>query len=544
MFASVSHTDYLKIFGHIAAFYGFVRIPFATCKRDFQYGEFMILQTKNLNIYIEKDNRLLIKDFSFSLQNGDKVAIIGEEGNGKSTLLKFLYDENSVSDYTHYSGKVIRKGRFGYLPQFMPQSDLCMPVAEFLSSTDIYSLYDEADCMNLDFDLLTSNRIMGTLSGGEKIKIQLLKILGLSPDVIFLDEPSNDLDIDSLSFLESFISDSALPTVFISHDEILLKRTANTVIHIEQLTRKTNNRITIAHMKYDDYANSRESLFKRKEQIAAKQRSDFRKQKERLQKLYEKARHNNSWKNPDGILSSDGNARKHLQSVISVNKRIEREKDNFEDIPEQETSIMTEFDSAIYIPKQKRIVDLELRKLSVGERDLSENIRLTVMGDKHVCIIGKNGTGKSTLLKTILGKLKERTDINVGYMPQNYEETLDFHITPIEFLQADLDKERMTKAMTYMRAMRFTIKEINSPIGKLSGGQKAKLLFLYMVLKNCDVLILDEPTRNFSPMSAPVIRQALARFKGTIISVSHDRKYIEDVADEIYVLDKNGLHLL
>ena len=483
MFASVSHTDYLKIFGHIAAFYGFVRIPFATCKRDFQYGEFMILQTKNLNIYIEKDNRLLIKDFSFSLQNGDKVAIIGEEGNGKSTLLKFLYDENSVSDYTHYSGKVIRKR-------------------------------------------------------------QLLKILGLSPDVIFLDEPSNDLDIDSLSFLESFISDSALPTVFISHDEILLKRTANTVIHIEQLTRKTNNRITIAHMKYDDYANSRESLFKRKEQIAAKQRSDFRKQKERLQKLYEKARHNNSWKNPDGIPSSDGNARKHLQSVISVNKRIEREKDNFEDIPEQETSIMTEFDSAIYIPKQKRIVDLELRKLSVGERDLSENIRLTVMGDKHVCIIGKNGTGKSTLLKTILGKLKERTDINVGYMPQNYEETLDFHITPIEFLQADLDKERMTKAMTYMRAMRFTIKEINSPIGKLSGGQKAKLLFLYMVLKNCDVLILDEPTRNFSPMSAPVIRQALARFKGTIISVSHDRKYIEDVADEIYVLDKNGLHLL
>lgn len=503
-----------------------------------------MLQVKNLNLYIEKNNRLLIKDFSFSLLSGDKVAVIGEEGNGKSTLLKFLYDKNSVADYIRYDGDVACKGTFGYLPQSMPESELSLTVSEYLSSTDVYALYREIDGMNLDYELLSSNRRMETFSGGERIKIQLLKIIGLNPEIIFLDEPSNDLDIESLMFLESFIADSFRPVMFISHDEALLENTANTIIHIEQLSGKTKNRITVCRMSYSEYVKSRSSLFERKEQLAAKQRSEYKKQKERLQKLYETARHNKSWKNPDGIPSSDGNARKHLQTIISVNKRIEREKDDFEEFPEQEKGIITEFGNTITVPKQKRILDIELPKLSVGARTLAENIRLTVLGDKHICILGKNGAGKSTFLKAIRDELVNRDDITIGYMPQNYEELLDYSKTPTEFLHAEDNKEQLTKVMTYLRSMRFTISEINSPIGKLSGGQKAKLLFLNMVLKNANVLLLDEPTRNFSPLSAPVIRSALSRFGGTIISVSHDRKYIEDVADEIYILDEHGLALL
>ena len=162
----------------------------------------------------------------------------------------------------------------------------------------------------------------------------------------------------------------------------------------------------------------------------------------------------------------------------------------------------------------------------------------------NICIIGKNGVGKSTLLKKIWEELKDKNDINIGYMPQNYEEILDFSKTPIEFLESNYDKNDLTKAMCFMGSMKFTTNEMSNKIGELSGGQKAKLIFLNMVLKGCNVLILDEPTRNFSPLSAPIVRQALYEFNGTIISISHDRKYLDEVADIIYVLTESGLSQL
>lgn len=171
-----------------------------------------------------------------------------------------------------------------------------------------------------------------------------------------------------------------------------------------------------------------------------------------------------------------------------------------------------------------------------------ENQHLSVIGNQHVCIIGKNGVGKSTLLKTIWQELKNRTDIIVGYMPQDYRDVLDYDSTPIDFLQTTYDKETYTKALTYMGTMKFTRDEMHHKISELSGGQRAKIIFLGMVLQNANVLVLDEPTRNFSPLSAPVIRTALSEFNGTIISISHDRMYLDEVADVIYELSDNGLN--
>ena len=126
-------------------------------------------------------------------------------------------------------------------------------------------------------------------------------------------------------------------------------------------------------------------------------------------------------------------------------------------------------------------------------------------------------------------------------MPQNYEELLDYAKTPLQHLAENYSKEEMTEARTLMGSMRFTGEEMTGPIGNLSGGQKAKILFLDMVMKRAEVLLLDEPTRNFSPLSGPVIRAALRDFKGGIISISHDRKYLSEVCDTVYELGENGL---
>lgn len=503
-----------------------------------------MLQAKNVRLTLIKDNRLIINDFSFTAGPGEKAVIIGEEGNGKSTLLKYLYDEECVSNYVSADGTVIRKGKYGYLPQFMPEYELCMTVSEYFSDVDIYTNYEYISDLQLDYDMLSSDQIIRTLSGGEKIKIQLLKMLCDTPDLIFFDEPSNDLDIDTLTFLENFIKQSTIPIIFISHDETLIENTANTIIHIEQLIRKTQCKITISRQDYPTYLSSRNFQFDRQTQIAKKERSEYRKKRERLLQLYEKAKSNSGWKNPDGIAASDGRAKKSMQSLVSKGKRFERESENFTEIPDREEGIITRFDNSIIVPSHKKILDFSLKELVIDGKMLSKDIALSVVGREHICIIGKNGVGKSTLLKAIWNTLKDREDIQVGYMPQNYQDVLDFDKTPMEYLQSNYDKENQSRAMTFMGNMKFTADEMMHKIGDLSGGQKAKLIFLNMVLKKCNVLILDEPTRNFSPLSAPVVRQALIDFNGTIISISHDRKYLDEVADKIYILNENGLSQL
>lgn len=500
----------------------------------------MMLQARNVCIYLNQDDRLLIDGFSFSLGATDKVAIIGEEGNGKSTLLKLLYDDEAGHDYMYYTGEIIRQGKIAYLPQFMDEQ-ACLSVSDYLADIDFYDDYEVVNRLGLTDEFLYSAQPLRTCSGGEKMKLQLLKLLIEHPDVLLLDEPSNDLDIDTLIFLENLIRDSRIPVIFISHDEMLISSCANVIIHIEQLIRKTQCNITISRLSYDAYLSYRNLQFDRQKQIAQQERSQYKKKKAKLQQLYEKAQHNTSWKNPDGIASSDGHAKKSMQTLISKGKRFEREKENFTDIPDRETGIIIRFDPEITIPAQKRILDLELPELTIDGHLLSTNVSLSVFGPQHVCIIGKNGIGKSTLLKEIWKILKDRPDLNVGYMPQDYRDVLDYDQTPVAYLQAAYDKETYTKALTFMGTMKFTREEMHRTIGALSGGQKAKIIFLGMVLKKANVLILDEPTRNFSPLSAPVIRKTLADFHGTIISISHDRLYLDEVADVIYELTPQGL---
>ena len=499
-----------------------------------------MLELKNISIRLKKDGRQITDNFSFTLKNGEKAVIIGEEGNGKSTLLKFIYQKNLVEDYCEYSGDVITDGRMAYLPQAMEERYGALSLAEYFEDSEYYMHTDILAKLGLSVDFILSEQKLGTLSGGEKVKVQLARLLMEEPDILLLDEPTNDLDISTLQWLESFIAESRLPVLYISHDETLIENTANVIVHMEQIVRKTQCRISVSRRSYREYLSYRRSTFAHQEQVAKKQRDDYDKQMEKWRRIYNRVDHEQeviTRQNPGGARL----LKKKMHAVISMGKRFEREKENFLDFPQEEEVILAGFDETIRLPSGKRVLDFSQDSLCVGERVLSRNIRLYVAGNEHIGITGKNGAGKSTLLALLWDELKYRRDITAAFMPQDYSEVLDFNKTPIQYLADNYTKDEVTKARTYMGGMKFTHEEMTGKIGSLSGGQKAKILFLDMVLHGADVLLLDEPTRNFSPLSGPVVRAALNNFGGAIISVSHDRKYLNEVCDKVYELRENGL---
>lgn len=207
----------------------------------------MVLDIKKLNVTLNKDSRILVRDFSFTLNPGDKAALIGEEGNGKSTLLKLIYDPELVEGYCTFSGEINRHGAvLGYLEQEMLPNDLKLSIYEYFlkytteKSQNPSTVSDVFVKLGLDPGIFYDPQPVGTLSGGEKIKLQLARILLGEPDILLLDEPTNDLDIETVEWMENFIASTTLPVLYISHDETLLENTANVIIHLEQLRKRSS----------------------------------------------------------------------------------------------------------------------------------------------------------------------------------------------------------------------------------------------------------------------------------------------------------------
>ena len=395
--------------------------------------------------------------------------------------------------------------------------------------------------MGLSADLFYNWRAMATLSGGERVKLRLALLLLEGPDVLLLDEPSNDLDVDTLEWLEGFLLSCPVPVLYISHDETLLAATANLVIHLERLRRRTTPRATVSRMGYEDYVAQRQAGFAHQEQQARKEKAEFDAKMEKFRQIRNKVEHQQttiSRQDPHGgrLL------KKKMHAVQSMGRRFEREKENMTQMPEWEEAILTAFDGgSSALPAGKTVLRFDLAELTAGERVLARNVRLWVTGPEKVGIVGANGVGKSTLLKLVADKLLARTDLRAAYMPQDYGDGILGSKTPVEILAPSGHKDDITKARTLLGSMKYKAEEMEHPAAGLSGGQWAKLLFLSMVLDGSNVLVLDEPTRNFSPLSAPVIRGVLADFPGCVISVSHDRLYLSQVCDRVLELTPAGL---
>lgn len=496
-----------------------------------------MLEIKDLTISIY--DRYLIKNLNLVLNKGDKLAIIGEEGNGKSTLLKSIL---SICEYANITAIINLKGnKVGYLEQTIQEEDLNKTVYDFIFINDedyynkLNNLYKYLDLISLEDQILYQP--INTLSGGEKVKIRILKLLLNEYDILFLDEPTNDLDIETLEWLEKFINNTDKPIIYVSHDETLLSNTANMILHLEQIKKKTDCRHTLLKIDYDTYVEQRLRKIEHQTQIAKSEKREFNKQQDKLQRVMQKVEYQQNT-----ISRSDPHGARLLKKKMHSIKSQERKLNETEltEIPDIEESINFFFED-ITIPKTKNIINLDIKELKINNKVLSNNIKLDIIGNTHLCIIGKNGVGKSTLIKIIYNELKTRQDIKVGYMPQTYDDILSNYEYVLDFISPNGNKDEITKSRMILGNMKFTREEMTSKISNLSNGTKAKLFLVKLVLDKCNVLILDEPTRNVSPLSNPVIRKVLKDYKGTIISISHDRKYINEVIDNLYTLTSTGL---
>lgn len=510
-----------------------------------------MLQIKNVGFTLKKDLRTILSNCSFTLNPGDKAVVIGEEGNGKSTLLKWIFAPELVENYVEAQGERIAGTEIlGYLPQELPEVCREQTVFEFFSDEMCFynHTYDElrllADQVGLTPDFFYREQKMKTLSGGEKVKAQMLRILLTKPTVLLLDEPSNDIDISTLEWLEAMIRQWKGIVLFVSHDEVLIRAVANTVIHLEQIQHKKLSRNGVFRMTYDQYLISRADSFERQQQKAVWERREKKIRDEKFRRIAQSVEHAQA-----SVSRGDPHGgrllKKKMHAVKSMERRFAREDEALTEMPDFETAIDIKLNPAVSaVPAGKPVLDFSLEHLMTPDhqRELSKDIRFIVRGSEKVCIIGANGAGKTTLLRIISKELLARKDIHAGYMPQNYEDELDLAVTPVDFLDTYGRQEERTKIRTFLGALKYTTEEMDHTIQELSGGQKAKILLLKLILSGTNVLILDEPTRNFSPLSAYAIRDLLRKFPGAVISISHDRKYISDVCDTVYELTPQGLN--
>ena len=506
-----------------------------------------MIQVKNLTLTHRKDLRDLAAGFSFVIGDSDKAVVIGEEGNGKSTLLKWIYDPGLIEPYCEWSGELAGDpGLMGYLAQDLSDEEKSGSVCGFCTASPAFfdltprELADIARQLRFPAEEFYSDRPVASLSGGERIKLQLGRLLFSRPEVLLLDEPSSDLDLETLEWLEEFIAGYHGSVLYISHDEALIENTATMVLHIEHPREGKPPRCTVHRLDYATYISRREDAIADQTQRARKEKEEYDKKMDRyrrIQQSVEYAQRTVSRQTP-------GTARllkKKMHTVLSMGRRFEREADNMTQLPEVEEAAFLKFPEGTSVPAGKTVLDLQLSELRAGEKLLAKNIRLHVSGGEKVGILGPNGAGKTTFLREIAAELLKRKDIRAAYMPQDYADTLPMGQTPVEYLAPDRGAASETKARTYLGSIRYARQEMEHPIRELSGGQKAKLLLTKMMLDGVNVLILDEPTRNFSPISGPRVREALADYQGTIISVSHDRKFLSQVCSKLYRFTADGL---
>lgn len=503
-------------------------------------SKFIPLTVTNLTVFLSS-TRPLIKNLSFTINQKDKIAIIGEEGNGKSTLLKIIANA-SLPDNIHYQGQINHhSNRFGYLPQVIPTDQLSLHILPFLisdSSTKItdWSLLNNYHHLNqclqqvgLPADIIELEKPLSGFSGGEQIKIYLAKILIGQPDLLILDEPTNNLDLNTICWLEKLIKSSLLPIIYVSHDIKLLQKTATHILHLEQITNKQQSRHTFIKSNYTDYTHNRQQKIIWETKESARQKRQYQSTLSKLLSIK-----NNVVRDQNRIIDSSARRllNKRMKTILSQQKKLEKKA--LLPQPDIEESINLNFSLNTKPNPQQIIVQLSLPILKIKQKTLLKNIDLQILGTDKICFIGPNGSGKSTLLKTIYQQILQ-TGKKVGYFPQTLSSFFDLpNHDSIRYVMHYNSKHNETTTRQLLGQLKFTSEEMASQPHQLSGGQQTKLILLCLAVGNFSILILDEPTRNLSPLSSPVLFSSLRKYPGCIISASHDRTYIEQVANKIY----------
>ena len=523
----------------------------------------IVLSCNNLNKSFGIDS--ILENVNFTVNEYDKIGIIGVNGTGKTTLFKIIsgiYGYDSGDIYTSKDCEI------GYLEQntnFHSENTILEEVLEVFkdviemekylrdlehkiseessntNSTTLEKLMNEYSnkleafsdmngygykseakgvLKGLGFSDEDMDKPISILSGGEKTRVLLGKLLLKKPTLLLLDEPTNHLDSEAIEWLEVFLKQYKGTVILISHDRYFLDQVVNRIFEIHNKKLKTYNG------NYSDFikasAIEKELELKKFED----QQKDIKKQEESIERLKAFGRE------------------KHLKRARSKEKALA--KVDVLDKPEAyRKKAKIEFNPSVTSGNDV----LQLRDISMGygERILFKDLNLDIYRGEKVALIGANGIGKSTLFKIIMneitplsGDIKFGTNVNVSYFHQE-QKTLNLDKTIIDEIWEDNKQLTQTSLRTMLGAFLFEGEEVFKKISTLSGGERARVAILKLILSNANLLLLDEPTNHLDIDSKEVLEEALSSYTGTIFTISHDRYFLNTVVDKVLVLDENGI---
>ena len=496
----------------------------------------------------------LFSDVSYVINKKDRIALVGKNGAGKSTMLKILAGLQSPT-----SGVIAipKEVTIGYLPQvmilsdkhtvmeeaeqafehiFQLQADLERMNQELADRTDYESeeyhkLIDrfthendrflmmggtnfraeiERTLLGLGFCREDFDRSTSEFSGGWRMRIELAKLLLRRPDVLLLDEPTNHLDIESIQWLENFLSTRANAVVLVSHDRAFLNNVTTRTIEI------TCGQIYDYKVKYDEFVVLRKE--RREQQLRA-----YENQQKQIQDT------------EDFIESFRYKATKAVQSRIKQLDKIERIEVDEEDNSALRLKFVCSSRSGSY-----PVICEDVRK-AYGAHVVFHDVNLTINRGEKVAFVGKNGEGKSTLVKCIMGaitdyegKLTIGHNVQIGYFAQNQAQMLDENLTVFDTIDRVATGDIRLKIRDILGAFMFGGEASDKKVKVLSGGERTRLAMIKLLLEPVNFLILDEPTNHLDMRSKDVLKEAIREFDGTVILVSHDRDFLDGLATKVY----------
>lgn len=506
------------------------------------------------NLSVQFGERILFKNISFQVTTSDRIGLVGRNGSGKSTLMKILAGINTADSgniqfpkgtsigyleqelNTHSSLSIIQEAsrafdeinelesRINSLQETMARitdyesAQYGELVEELGTLSHHYEMLEgqgreketELVLKGLGFERADFEKPVNTFSGGWQMRVELAKILLRKPDLLLLDEPTNHLDIESIIWLEGFLSDYPGAVVMVSHDKALLDNLTNRTIEIEL------GNVYDYKASYSAYIDQRAE---RIEKLHAEKKNQDR-FIEHTEKLIDKFR-------------AKKNKAAFAQTLIRKLERIERV-----EIEQTDTSSLNlKFPEA---PRSGRLV-FEVRNLqkSYGDNLVLHDISFDVERGDRIAFVGKNGEGKSTLSRILAGIEDFRGqalaghNVSIGFYAQHQAEMLDGDITVLESIENLADAAMRPKSRALLGAFLFSGDDVYKKVKVLSGGEKSRLALAILMLKPANVLILDEPTNHLDMVSKNVLHQALRQYPGTLIIVSHDRDFLTELTSKV-----------
>lgn len=466
------------------------------------------------HLSIEFASRPILDDISFLINRRDRIALVGKNGAGKTTLLRLL-----AGEYTPTAGTISKESglTIGYLPQVMMTTDtrtLKDEVMTAFHSDDEARFIAEMDrtIIGLGFERTDFDRPCSEFSGGWRMRIELAKILLQHPDLLLLDEPTNHLDINSIEWLEDFIAHSDCTLVLVSHDRAFINNITTRTIEI------TLGRIYDYNVPYNQFVTLRQERHDQQVRAYLNQQKMIQETEDFIERFRYKA-----------------TKAVQVQSRIKQLEKLERLEVDLEDT----TRLNLKF------PPASRSGDfpiiIEGLTKSYGTHTVLKDINLTIRRGEKVAFIGKNGEGKTTLVKCIMGQLdylgtlKVGHNVKIGYFAQNQAALLDENLTVFQTIDYAAVGDIRTKIRDILGAFMFGGEASDKKVKVLSGGERSRLAMIRFLLEPGNLLILDEPTNHLDMPSKDVLKQALKEFNGTVICVSHDRDFLNGLVDKIYV---------